>query len=302
MTRPRILTIYLDTWYGTGTGVSSERMQFGDGLFDQLGFDEDHIALEGFSGPFPDGRYDAVFTVPYQKVFDLAFFGRPVIAWMSDCVWRQDFGKQWADVADLIVTTDPVAAVRYGEKGMLSNWACRPEWLRYAPTALPGLTVSFHGQLYGARRDRLAALEAALYPITLHASDTGEGYLPPLDYFGGMAKSAFSLCLTESSHGVRQMKSRLFEPQLFGSILVTEPVDGLDAFWEPGRECVVFQSPAECVERITALAGSFAERTAMAERARRRLMAEHTYQKRFAAVFDRLGIPVTRAAREGVSV
>ena len=66
-----------------------------------------------------------------------------------------------------------------------------------------------------------------------------------------MAGSQFTLCLTESSHGVRQHKARLFEPQLFGSVLVTEPVPRLDAYWEPGQDCLVFNSPADAAEQMS---------------------------------------------------
>jgi spore maturation protein CgeB len=295
MSRPRVLTLWLDTWYGTGKGESSDNMIFGHGLFDQLGFDETHVALE--SRGAVSGSYDLVFTVPYQKVLDLRAHG-PVVAWMCDDVWRYpDFGKPWADVADLIVTTDPASAVLYGDKGLLSNWACRPEWHRLAPSVPGGLSASFQGQIHGLRRTVLAGIEKALLsdkacPIVLFVNDTGEELLTPEQYFAGISGSAFTICLTESSHRTRQMKSRLFEPQMFDSILVTEPVAGLEEYWEPGKECVVFRSAEECADQIRALVRSNAERTAMAQRARRRLYAEHTYQRRFAAVLDRMGVTV----------
>ena len=291
MSKPRILTLWLDTWYGRGTGMSSEQMMFGNGLFAQLGFEEYHIPMETFAGALPVGVFEAVFTVPYQKVFDLRAFG-PVIAWMCDDVWRyESFGKPWAEVADLIVTTDPAAALAYGDKAILSNWACRPEWENLAHSIPQALSTGFQGQLYRDRRDRLSALERVL-PVPLDVNDTAEAYLEPREYFEGIARNAFSLCLTGSSHGPAQMKSRLFEPQLFGSILVTEPVPGLETYWEPGVECLTFNDPEEARRRIGQLRESFAERMTMAGRARKRLLAEHTYQKRFAAVFDRLGVTV----------
>jgi len=291
MSRPKVLTLWLDTWYGTGKGESSDNMIFGHGLFDQLGFEETHIPLEEPIA-FPGfGKYDLVFTVPYQKVIDLRAWG-PVVAWMCDDVWRyESFGKPWAEVADLIVTTDPASAALYGDKGLLSNWAVRPEWELHARAVPQGLSASFQGQMYGARRDRLAELEQAL-SVTLLANDTGEEYLSPQRYFEGIAASAFTICLTESSHRTRQMKSRLFEPQLFNSILVTERVLGLEKYWTPGVECIVFDTAEEAARRVQQLAANWPERMAMARRAKARLLEEHTYQNRLSAVLDRLGVSV----------
>ena len=291
MSRPTILTLYLDTWYGRGQGVSSDKMLFGNGLFDSLGLEEHHIPLEDVAALPSAGKFDLVFIVPFETVLDLRAHG-PVVAWMCDDVWRYaSFGQLWTEVADLVVTTDPASAALYKDKAILSNWACRPEWESLVGAQQQALQASFYGQMYGRRKDILSAIEENC-PVPLDLNDTTEQYFPPEDYFAAMAKSAFSICLTESSHSTRQMKSRLFEPQLFGSILVTEPTPGLENYWQPGNECIVFTNPQEFASAVEPYVRSAAERTAMAERARRRLLAEHTYQNRFRAVLDRMGVSV----------
>lgn len=301
MSRPRVLTIYLDTWYGAGgQPPSSEMMQFGGGLFDQMGFDEVHISMEDWLADTGHAEkraksqypYDWVFTVPFTEVLDLRELAReaPVVAWMSDCVWRYTgFGRYWKPVADFIVTTDKAGLARYGDKGILSNWACRPEWAQYAHRAF--VAASFHGQMYGDRKARISAINAA-GDVKVLGLDTASHLVDAAGYFGLMSDAIFSICLTNSSHGPPQMKSRLFEPQVVGSILVTEPVPQLEDYWSPGEECLVFHSPASAQEQMAALLADDARLTAMRDAARLRALNEHTYHHRFAAILATMGVPL----------
>src|SRR5512144_2732732 len=106
--KPRVLTLWLDTWYGRGGDVpSSEVTQFGNGLFESLGYEEIHVPLEMWRD-YPKEAdkiikwsypYDWAFVVPFDEIlYPLKELVReaPVVAWMSDCVWRySNFGRYW---------------------------------------------------------------------------------------------------------------------------------------------------------------------------------------------------------------
>jgi spore maturation protein CgeB len=74
--------------------------------------------------------------------------------------------------------------------------------------------------------------------------------------------------------------TRVFEAAGAGACLVTDAWVGIEDFLEPGREVLVAASGdevAEHLERLDARA-----RRAIGEAARRRVLAEHTYEHRAA--------------------
>jgi spore maturation protein CgeB len=72
--------------------------------------------------------------------------------------------------------------------------------------------------------------------------------------------------------------TRIFEAAGAGACLITDAWDGIDLFLDPGREILVASSGAEVAEHLAALAPARAR--AIAERARRRVLAHHTYRQR----------------------
>ena len=70
---------------------------------------------------------------------------------------------------------------------------------------------------------------------------------------------------------------RLFEAAACGVPIVSDAWPGLEAFFEPGREVVVAADTEDVVSALAAPAARLAE---IAERARRRTLAEHTAERR----------------------
>ncbi len=310
--RKRILTTYTRTWYGRGVSDSNEWGFFSSGLFASMGWDEYFVPYETALDPAVQdaarqaGPYDAVFTMPFERIETwlrpLVGPSTPIIVWMPDDTWRFDFSRQWieAGVADHIITTEGAALERYRSIGIdrdvlitLSSFGCRPDlWPRLVgppPPATP--TAGFCGFLHGARGASLQAIaDAGPIPIDVH-SVTESRPLPLADYHRHLASHAFALCLTASSHGPPQMKARLFEPQLYGTILLTEPVPRLHEYWTPCVDCIVFHSPAEAQSHMKALLDDPDLMEAIADAAYARVIREHPYQMRFAEVFNAMGLP-----------
>jgi spore maturation protein CgeB len=82
--------------------------------------------------------------------------------------------------------------------------------------------------------------------------------------------------------------TRIFEAAGAGGCLITDAWEGIELFLEPGREVLVAESGPRVVEHLDAL-GAGAGR-AMGERARRRILAQHTYDHRAAQVEMVLGV------------
>jgi spore maturation protein CgeB len=85
---------------------------------------------------------------------------------------------------------------------------------------------------------------------------------------------------------------RLFEAAACGVPLVSDWFEGLDSFFEPGREILVVERRADV---IRALAQSDTELTQLARRARERVLAEHTGERRAAELLALIqGVARTR--------
>lgn len=89
--------------------------------------------------------------------------------------------------------------------------------------------------------------------------------------------------------------TRVFEAAGAGACLVSDAWEGLEAFLEPGREVLVARDGAEVADHLAHLDPARAR--AIGAAARRRVLAEHTYARRAAAVEAALGLaPEGRAA------
>lgn len=311
MRRPRILTAYLRTHYVHGTGDSNEWGLFGNGLWSSMGWDEVYQPFEiapDIAALREQGPYDAAFYMPYLEaplwIRDVVGSGAPIIAWIPDDAWRfESFTRTLIEkgAADHYITTAEEALSRYVALGMedhvtVSGYGTRPDWW---PTLVQRretaeAKASFVGLCYGDRMRRLqdianaAEPETMLMPLDVH--DTHASVLPLAAYHQHMADSAFTLALTSSSHGQPQAKARLWEPQLHGSILVTEPAPLLADYWTPDVDCLVFTTPAEAQAKMFSLMADPEAYQAMAQRAYVRACLSNSFQARFVTVFDRLGL------------
>lgn len=96
----------------------------------------------------------------------------------------------------------------------------------------------------------------------------------------------------------RQIKGRVFEVPACGGFLLTQPAEDLHEYLEPGVDCATFESVDDLVDRVRYYLAHDNERRAIAERGYQRTLAEHTYEKRFEAIFEQAGVtPVKPAAR-----
>jgi spore maturation protein CgeB len=121
----------------------------------------------------------------------------------------------------------------------------------------------------------------------------------PADHPAFYAESRFTLNVTRDDM-VRAGWSpsvRLFEAAACGTPIISDPWDGLDALFLPGRDIVVAESAADVLQALRT------DGREVAGAARRRVLAEHTAAHRAgeleAALRDalaRLGSPAERLA------
>jgi len=95
-------------------------------------------------------------------------------------------------------------------------------------------------------------------------------------------KSKICLNITRWSHTsvYASATARIFELAGYGACIVSQPYNGIEEWFEPGKEVIVVNSEEEAVDAYKRLLGDEKEREIIASRARERVLKEHTYRER----------------------
>jgi spore maturation protein CgeB len=237
----------------------------------------------------------------------------PTVNWFADDHWRfEDFTRHMAPAFDLAVTTDPDSLEKYrllsGTRVHLSQWACNPH--SYAKVISERKhDVTFVGQPHGDRRQAVATLEKSGFPVECWGFGWPAGPIDHDEMVGVFASSRINLNLSNSSEvpGLKarlrrllhfhppaprppQIKGRNFEVPGCGGFLLTERVPHLERYFELDREVAVFDGIDDLVDKVRYWLEHDEDRQQVAEACYRRVISEHTYDHRFAAIFDELGL------------
>ncbi len=113
-------------------------------------------------------------------------------------------------------------------------------------------------------------------------------HLPPAEHPAFFASSPLTLNVTRAAMaGMGHCPSgRLFEAAACGTAVLSDTWEGLDRFFEPGREILTAASTEEALE-ILSLPDEEVRQVARA--ARERVLAEHTAEKRAEEMVELLG-------------
>ena len=84
--------------------------------------------------------------------------------------------------------------------------------------------------------------------------------------------------------------SRIFELASSGAAIVSNPYEGIERWFEPGRELVVVHSEDEAVETYRDLLADPAAAEELGRNARERVLEEHTYAQRARRLLDLVGV------------
>ena len=88
--------------------------------------------------------------------------------------------------------------------------------------------------------------------------------------------------------GVPQVKARHFEIPACGGFMLAGHADDLEKFYTPGKEIAFYEDLDDLVKKIRYYLTHDNERSALARAAYERTLRDHTYQKRFEAIFQKI--------------
>lgn len=261
------------------------------------------------------GKYDAVFLATHKDEFDeqtLAEARRyaPIVAWNSDDEWRwNDYSAQRVTWYDFMVTNSPDVYQRehlIHPNLLHAQWACTGFWNgEHTPK---DIDFSFAGMLYGNRKDQILALHqsANLAPFGMGAKEL---HLPPaanlpedlrdprlqttipFDTINALwNRSRISFTPLDSSNGAtRQIKSRIFDMGLSGTLMLAHRAPYLDDYYEPEKEYVPFDTLEEAADKARWYLAHESARRAIAEAYARRTRAQHMWRQRIDQVLKTAG-------------
>jgi len=167
----------------------------------------------------------------------------------------------------------------------------------YSPVELPqDIDVFFYGHTTEYRRDWLDAMITQPSNALGHARfavrgsgldmDLGRAERLPYLSFSKLreycCRSKINLNITRRAHASVHASStaRIFELAALGCCVVSNPIEGLETWFEPGRELLVVRDAGEATDAIRRLLADEAARRELGRRARERFLREHTYLHR----------------------
>jgi hypothetical protein len=120
----------------------------------------------------------------------------------------------------------------------------------------------------------------------------------PFNVFARVISAArVNLNITRRSHATVRASStaRPFELAATGAAIVSNPVEGMDRWFEPGRELLVVSNADDALVAYRDLLSDPAQAEELGRRARERVLDEHTYIHRAKRMLDLVGVsrPVT---------
>jgi spore maturation protein CgeB len=266
--------------------------------------------------------YDLVFIETsqdefYPEVLDEARRYAVLLAWNSDDDWRwETYSSKWVAHYTYMVTTyrHVYEANRASHPNLLlSQWACTG--LFDGTRVSKDIPISFVGSIYPERADLINAVRSrlrlrvfsrtpvpprswlekgmrrlarALYGSPIKAEVSLLSYEEVNDIWN---RSLLSLTPLRASRGGHlQIKGRVFEMALSGTVMLCDKNPDLYEFYEPEKEFVEFESVEDCCERARYLLAHETQRRQIAEAYRRRTLNEHMWIHRYQTIFDVIGL------------
>lgn len=221
----------------------------------------------------------------------------------------------------------PAIYARYGIKNIIrSQWACNPKF--WKPVAAPrDMDVSFVGQYNSSRGKIVEELRRAGVDIWVRGWGWPEGRLTHEEMTRSFSRSKINLnfnappprsgakmlgrLLFKRSIGrivpdfwnfrenlvswyhmkVPQIKARPFEVLGCKTFLISAYADDMEKYYEDGKEIVYYDgSVADLVKKVQYYLPRDAERERIARAGYERTIKEHTYERRFRDLFQKIGL------------
>ncbi len=211
------------------------------------------------------------------------------VLWCTDDSWKyREVSRHIAYAYDRVVTTYPHILPQYQRDGisqvMLSQWAADVSTL-HAPKSASQCRypVVFVGAAHGDRKHKIRQLkrmgiEVQTFGYGWESGPVAGNCIPQIIR---NAQVSLNFC---NSKGTDQLKARIFEVPGAGGFLMTEAVEGIISYYQPGEEVEVADSIHKMAEKIHYYLQNPDDRDRITRKGFERTKKEHLYHHRFEEV------------------
>ena len=213
------------------------------------------------------------------------------IVWVSDDNVRYEESRKVWEMFDLVVTPDLVGYRKRKEEGfdntMLGQWGCN-HYL-YRKLGLPKkYDVTFIGQCYGGRKEFVEKIKSSGIDITAFGRGWENGRVSQSDLIKiiNQSRICLDIIFTSKNESIFMIKGRAFEVPGCGSVLLTKDTKEIAEYFIPGKEILTYSDENDAIDKIRQYLKNEKQLEEIAERGQKRVIKEHTIDKRFADMFD----------------
>jgi spore maturation protein CgeB len=219
--------------------------------------------------------------------------GRPPLAgWVGDLF--DGSARRAAELYDLVAYTDSALMARHGELGFPSRTMFLPHAAKPGPAPPPAERVRRMVFVANATPGRRVIVGSTTAPLSVFGPgwtvgatgghDVHPGRVAHQRVAGLYAGHLASLNIRNEFNVLNGLNQRSFDPYLSATPVVTDDQADLERCFEPGEEVLVYRDADQLNGLYDRLLRDPAEAARIGEAGRRRVLAEHGFAHRLAAL------------------
>ena len=216
----------------------------------------------------------------------------PLVGWVGDLFDKS--ARRAAELYDLVAYTDSALVARHGELGFPSRTMFLPHAANPGPALPPAERTRRMVFVANATPGRRAIVGSIAAPISVFGPgwtveaigghDIHPGRVAHRRVAGLYAGHLASLNIRNEFNVLNGLNQRSFDPYLSATPVVTDSQADLERCFEPGKQVLVYRDADELNGLYDRLLRDPAEAVRIGAAGRRRVMAEHTFAHRLAAL------------------
>lgn len=236
------------------------------------------------------------------------------VCFFHDDTWRVDYSRYWAKYFDFFTTPDIHGEMKYREIGLNNAihfpFGCNEQIFRNIGSSKK-YDVSFVGGWHPYREWLVQRIRSAGISVEVVGHRWPKGEIDQEGMVRLFNESRINLNLSNSASwdgrylisspralinrlrskkNIEQMKARIFEVSGCGAFQLSYYVEGLAHCYDIDKEIGVYADADDLIEKIKFYLEHNELRESIASAAYKRTLTQHTFEQRFNAVFQRIGL------------
>lgn len=220
--------------------------------------------------------------------------------WFCDDHWRfENFSIKYAPFFNWITTTDLSSFNKYKSKEisnvLQTQWACN-HFLYQKKDVVKDIDISFIGQPYGKRAVFIEKLKKEGIIVNLWGFGTPNGRTTTEGMIDIFNRSKINLNFSGSFRNKfkfwekrrDQIKARHFEIPGCGGFQLSSYIKDISNYLLPDEDIVLYEDYTDLLRKIKYYLDNDTERERIASNGYKKVLENHTYEKRFKEIFSKI--------------